>query len=347
MRTKKQSKGLGIRDWGLGIRNEGRGERGEGPAFRLPPSAFPLPPSANPQSLIPNPSRGFTLVELLVTITIIGILAGMVLGALQMARQSAREAATKATIVKLNAIIMQRYESYMTRRVPIQITDASGNPWDPVTAARMRLYALRTLMQLEMPDSAADIPATTPIMLPAPFAYRSVPEPALYRVYSANTPTGNYDSAKCLYLIVSRGSPEAMEQFNQSEIGSVDGQPIFIDAWGTPICWLRWAPGFVRPASDIQTGNPAADSDPFDPRKLVYDESTSPKKGFHLIPLICSAGPDKQFGLNDLQNQPSAVRATILTSDNPYAIAVGGPITSGAGSNTHHDNIHNHHIEQR
>ena len=52
--------------------------------------------SPNPQSLIPNPSRSaFTLVEMLVTVTIIGILAAMSFGALQMAREAARETATK------------------------------------------------------------------------------------------------------------------------------------------------------------------------------------------------------------------------------------------------------------
>ena len=60
------------------------------------------------------------------TISIIGIMAGMVFGVLHSARQSAAEAATKATIAKLNTIIMKRYESYLTRRVPISLsTDTS------------------------------------------------------------------------------------------------------------------------------------------------------------------------------------------------------------------------------
>ena len=70
---------------------------------------------------MPAPKRlsGFTLIELLVTITIIGILAGISLGAIRYARIATAEAKTKATIAKLNALVMQRYESYMTRRVPI------------------------------------------------------------------------------------------------------------------------------------------------------------------------------------------------------------------------------------
>ena len=47
-------------------------------------------------------------------------------------------------------------------------------------------------------------------------------------------------------MIVSMGSPEAMEQFSQSEIGDTDhnGYPEFLDGWGKPIFFLRWAPGF-------------------------------------------------------------------------------------------------------
>jgi prepilin-type N-terminal cleavage/methylation domain-containing protein len=295
----------------------------------------------------PTRLRGFTLVELLVTITIIGILASLAWGAVVMARNAAREAATKATIAKLNSIIMKRYESYMTRRVPIRIPPGT-NPKD---AAALRLYALRTLMRLEMPDSLADASAIPPMF----HQYLPV-EPPLHVLYRNNPPTANWDSAQCLYKVVSLGSPEAMEQFNASEIGVIatdltNKKPVFIDGWGNPICWLRWAPGFSSgpgfgAPSDIQTGNPAADSDPFDPRKVDVDPTTKQPRAFHMIPLICSGGlggTANLFAITGLADPVSQSRTTIITDMTNICgtTTLGAPGPGGARC------ITNHHIEQR
>jgi hypothetical protein len=206
---------------------------------------------------------------------------------------------------------------------------------------------------MEMPDCASDVMAV-------PFI-GGLAEPALHRIYDlpANRPSTTYESAQCLYRVISIGSPEAMEQFNQSEIGIVEEggvkYPVFIDGWGTPICWLRWAPGFsswngVTPpsslnhgASDIQSGKADADPDPFDPRRLDFDAADPYSRGFHLIPLICSAGSDKTFGLNGFPPSPSISRSPIYDPYGTTNLAIGNP----DGSGTHSDNITNHHIEQR
>ncbi len=124
-------------------------------------------------------------------------------------------------------------------------------------------------MRMEMPDrwSDVDITNTPPLAVPInnPFnPVTSVPVPALTRAYNdrysqavsalVNPPNKlNINEAKtkveenggpeCLYMIVSMGNPEAMEQFGQDEIGDVDGDglPEFIDGWGMPISFLRWA----------------------------------------------------------------------------------------------------------
>jgi len=317
-------------------------------------------------SAFSNQHSAFTLIELLVTITIIGILAGISLGAIHYARVAAAEAKTKATIAKLNAIIMQRYESYRTRRVPIIIPPNTS----PKDAARMRLDAIRDLMRMEMPDRWSDV--INPPLSPA------VPEPALKRAYYQCYLQSSAGDAKikenggpeCLYMIVSMGNPEAMEQFGQDEIGDVDGDgfPEFIDGWGMPISFLRWAPGFND--SDVQANiasswnDPPAiaqrlaattnDHDPFDPQKVDVEQpenaaNPSSRKvptGWRLVPLIYSFGPDKEEGIYAAKEYDY--------KGNPYETietSIGSGIYVGIGTpkdtRQHFDNIHNHRIEQK
>lgn len=140
-------------------------------------------------------SKAFTLIELLITITIIGVMASMVLLATYSAMEEAKAMKTRALIAKLDAIIKAKWESYATRRVPVSITneftDANNNgicDLDPEeyvdlngnnspdpgefqdlngdgipqtyslrVRAKMRLDALRDIMRLELPDRWSDV----------------------------------------------------------------------------------------------------------------------------------------------------------------------------------------------
>jgi len=252
------------------------------------------------------PRRGFTLVELLITISIIALMASMILFAFYAAQDAAKEQKTKALIAKLDAIIKAKYEEYKTRRVPVttlqdepskdlngdnvidpsqsfidlptlnsvadpgEYFDYNGNgTQDPnekgefydtngdgtftfytsAARARIRLDCLHDLMRMELPDRWSDIedyPVT-------PFGAVTLPRPsaskAYLRKYSAGTPpTGEFAGAECLYLIVQSCLAEegdAKEIFRPDDVKDVDtdGFPEFVDGWGRPIKFLRWAPG--------------------------------------------------------------------------------------------------------
>ncbi|MCS7306703.1 MAG: prepilin-type N-terminal cleavage/methylation domain-containing protein [Thermoguttaceae bacterium] len=281
--------------------------------------------------------RGFTLTELLITVTILGILAGLIFTAINTARQKARVARTKATIAKLHTIVMERYESYARRRVSI---NTSGMTLPQARLTRLR--ALRDIMRMEMPYTPTDVtdgPKVSGLARPA------LSEAYLAK-YNAGPPSTTYNVAEIFYMWVTMSNPEARAQFAEYEIGDTDGDgwPEFIDAWGNPIMFLRWAPGFL-PANgadtQLQTGDPVRDHDPLDPYKVDSN-------AWRMTPLIYSAGPD---GIYDIEVQAGYDGA------NPYAGELGKPKDLANQSRTapgpangtldHYDNIHNHRLEVR
>ena len=271
---------------------------------------------------------GFTLVELLVTLSIIGILATAMLGVASVAGDTAREAKTRHTISRLHTLLMEQYDSYKTRRVPLQelIRDQIDMQIAPQNRgkalANARLFALRELMLMELPDRWSDIlladvgsPPNAPMYLDDRPGLAQVYARRFQHIYRANNKlTGvrntraeiiSHQGAECLYLVITLATAdgEARSLFGESSIGDVDGDgaPEFLDGWGHPISFLRWAPGvesdaqlnanaFGNPNNDAWKIAAAEDHDPFD---MFRRESTA----FRTMPLIFSGGPDEVYGI--------------------------------------------------
>lgn len=221
-------------------------------------------------------TAGFTLVELLITVSVIGIMASMVLFAMFRATESARVKKTEAIIASLDAIIRVRWESYSTRRVPIDVPPNSP----PNVAGKLRLDAQRELMRMELPERwsdiavingaaspPADVVPSAPISLPAPPSVwnqylrrvQAIHESGLAQSPPQNDwPTQQFQAAECLYLIVMAAMSEEGDSpdiFKADSIGDKDGDGAleFWDAWGTPIAFLRWAPAFTSERQTIAT----------------------------------------------------------------------------------------------
>lgn len=232
---------------------------------------------------------GFTLVELLVTMVIIAILAALSLAGLAGVRQRAKADKTRNTIRKIDAVIRPMYDSYRTRRVADLQQQTQRD-----AAALQLLDVKRRLMAYEMPDRWEDVPITKnlPIRTAAPVLFRTaaVRSYASARAVASASHAALFGSAECLFMVLERSGyePDALEFFRVDEIGDVDGdgRREFLDGWGRPIAFLRWAPGFV---STMQIHDANAAHDPLDPMRV---DSTA----YALVPLIYSAGPDGATG---------------------------------------------------
>lgn len=251
--------------------------------------------------------RGFTLVELMVTLVIIGILSSLMLSGLLVARDSQKRARTAATIRKLSEIILPYYETYETRRPTIPPAPAL-----PTADMReLRRAALRRVIALELPERPADVPkfpirpdelpadailswkssngVTVPLqeVPPAARRYRRLID-AAEQIWSG---PGDFraHSGELLHMIVMRGpvaDPGAIIHFRPDEIGDTDndGLPEFLDGWGRPILFRRWPVGFVSPVQ------------PIDGSLAGIDDMIS-NSGHRLVPLIYSAGSNGWYDI--------------------------------------------------
>jgi prepilin-type N-terminal cleavage/methylation domain-containing protein len=313
--------------------------------------------------------RAFTLVELLVTITIILILAGVSWGVLYRARETARVAQTKATVAKIHRVVTKLWEEYRIRRLPVESDAvrqlAEQSRWEPggtpAEYARIVINIRRDLIRMEMPDRWSDVTGPPLILLPPVVSPtwgcgRRATYDARRRMALARGATqaqiSTQASAELLFLIVGYGNTDAV-RFHDWETGDKDGDGLreFHDAWGNPILWRRWPAGFLPDLEARDTVQRRDNPPAYDSRQLAGD-------GWQVYPLIFSAGPDGLYDINR-GTEAGGTYAYRLDADgnlNPCQedlhqppLLIGQPSDStgplGEPANgvlDHHDNIHNH-----
>jgi prepilin-type N-terminal cleavage/methylation domain-containing protein len=351
-----------------------------GRSLRAPLDSDSAAPS--PARRGPTRSPAFTLVELMVVISIITLLASIVLVAMAGVMETAREDRTRAQIARIDALISERWEAFRRRRVPIPLAmthAASRNRMAKIDLDKARVDIMREMMRMELPERKSDV-LFGPVVLPP------TSTPALWRAYRRHAATlitqrrgmgatrlddkwidknldnlwsSDFEAAECLYLILSQimdQGAKAMEFFSAREIGDIDndGMPEILDGWGRPIIFLRWAPG-LQIAGSPQDGN---SPDPFDLMQIYPRFHSAPT--FALYPLIASSGPDRQmeifadnpsetnritYALTQPPNNPFLGLPGVATYQNQTMVMVGSPQDSnGDGVLGWIDNITNHNL---
>lgn len=321
---------------------------------------------------------GVTLVELLVTIMIIGILSSSVLFAMSVAQEASRKARTQALIATLHSLVLERWETYLNKRQNSSNMNIAAVANSRKDFAELRLTTTRQLLKMDFPDQFNDC---LPSVLTNHTGSLRVEELtalsdryAWHLLQADSHVADENQGAECLYLIVSsiRSDGGNWKKVDESFIGDTDNDnaPEFLDGWGRPVEFIRWPAGF---ASDMQAGQPdpplltppaarnynspwvvkaaTVDHDPFDPFR-------ADPLAYRLVPLIFSAGPD---GIYDLIKPFPQYSDSEFAKNrwNPHFLfewpegsgkyrRMGEPFdVNEDGVENWHDNIHNHLISAR
>jgi len=287
-----------------------------------------------PRRRAPSGDRSaFTLIELLVTISIIATLGAISITTVRSSIETAREAQTETTIAKIDSVLTSIYERYQYLR--LDMSDLPNNlPGEE--RARQRIYRMRDLLRCDLPCTTNELGTASQL----DGTYTPLQES--YRMAVANSAGfGDNYNAELLYLVVTNADPESRAGFSDRDVADTDGNGLleFVDGWGRPIWWMRWAPGLEssdrQPVLPLDPANAELDADPFDPLGVG--------DGWFLVPYVFSAGPDGEPGLM----APTA--ATVEAMNNPFDVNSNLDLDNNAfypgapdGSKAHKDNIDNH-----
>ena len=321
------------------------------------------------QSQFPALRRAFTLVELLVVCAIIAILVTLTVITVNSVAHSTKVAKTRSTIQKLDTAMLQIFASYKSRFDAVRSdVNRDYQALSPEDRQKITAHFIRDLMRMEMPQSWAEVLADPIEMIPGGYSIEESPLLYFYQQeYTRATTAGKTPSrAALLFLIIQNLNPEALEAFHGSEVADTDGDGLleFVDAWGRPIQFLRWAPAFSD--SDLQQNvlkeaKYALTPDQADNRQwwiLGRNDENSDLRlamvkasldhpdpmderpgaiGWFLYPLIYSAGADGRYAIDDGMDAVGQGVGSEGILD-PFAFPYGMP----DGTGRHFDNIHNH-----
>jgi prepilin-type N-terminal cleavage/methylation domain-containing protein len=215
---------------------------------------------------------GFSLVELLVVITIIGLLTALAGSALSAARLNGSQRKTAAMIAVIDAMLQPHYAAL----------ESSRTGGDDSVAGRAA--TIRRRVTADMPDSWEDVR----YLKNHPAEFNSSRHRAYVAYFDAVNPTDQFGDAECLFMIVMQGGLADCLSCSNINLGNVgdkdqDGAPEFWDAWNEPVKYVLWPGGFELPAGTRYF----SDVPPFT-AGAVTGGTAGPMR-----PLIFSGGPTK------------------------------------------------------
>jgi prepilin-type N-terminal cleavage/methylation domain-containing protein len=231
-----------------------------------------------PNSELRTPRSGFTLVEIMMVITVIAVLMTLTIGVVGKFIDNARHSATESTLSKIQSMMdsrRQAFERLINRRgflvgsAEYQIAGSGGT--FGLSGENQKIVARKILQMKYFPQTSEDLT----LMVTQFYKNNAAAQAQLVLMYpslfqpntSPPVPLTGLSNAEILYAMLTQGavigdSPLGTDSFSASEVKSDAtigaGLPFFIDAWGQKIRFYRWPTRLFRSGGVLSNGSLAA-----------------------------------------------------------------------------------------
>ncbi|HLJ94176.1 MAG TPA: prepilin-type N-terminal cleavage/methylation domain-containing protein [Gemmataceae bacterium] len=234
---------------------------------------------------------GFSLIELMIVIAIIGVIVSLAASATMQVISRQRSANTELTIQKVNDALKAHWRAVVDQAKTEDISSlavypgllamAGNDPSSSDCIRRARVIWIYLRLKQQFPMNFMEALNPVPIRSiaspgPAPAFQALLGKPA--------SPTPQmYESSVCLLLALSQ-SRKGVPAFNEDRLSSIEkadagtfnaamtGLKAIVDAWGRPLVFYRWPIG-----GEVAASNPNAATssqliaDPLDPEGLLMN----------------------------------------------------------------------------
>ena len=209
--------------------------------------------------------RGFTLVEVLVVISILAIIMGIGVGAYFLIMGGQKQDASKTTTAKIDGLLLRKMKAIRDKIKDDVRNNRPGTGYPELKTAGLTSEAAEAVllycrMKNEMPMTYAEalsptsIPFTTLPPLPVRSEFKGL----------TGTPPLHVQSAVCLYRALAPMGLDGLEQ--QLDASEAGAEKYFKDNGGKPIIFNRLA--FGGDQNELNAAPFSKGYDPFFPKKL-------------------------------------------------------------------------------